>query len=196
MNLKVELDNLAAQELRQDLKEWRAHLKQKVFDALTVLEAQIIENIRSNAGLKVMSGRLLNSIGRSKKVREEGSGVFIGEIGPKGVPYAAIHEFGGTIVPTKAQALTIPTYENTRKDGNPKRSVAELFSKHNAFIANGMIFAKRGKGVGAQIEPMFLLKKSVTIPARPYMQPAIAQTREQIIQNFGLFLAASFKTKE
>lgn len=82
-------------DLRDRLKELRANTKLAVFRALTLLEAEILQNIRSKSGLKVRTGNLLNSIGASKKVTEESDGSVGGQIGPQGVPYAAIHEFGG-----------------------------------------------------------------------------------------------------
>lgn len=174
--------------IRAQLKGYKQKLKEQMFRALTVLEARVVQNIRKDSGLQVRTGKLLNSIGKSKAVYEE-DGVIVGELGPKGVPYAAIHEFGGTITPVKAKALTIPTSENRRADGTAKIPANQL---ENSFIAKGMIFAKFGKGKNAQITPMFILKQSVDIPARPYMRPALAATQEQIMKDFGIFLAASF----
>lgn len=82
-------------ELEAQLKDFNKGLSLQVFRALTLLEAEILQNIRSRSGLRVRSGALLNSIGASKKVFEE-NGAVVGQIGPQGIPYAAIHEFGGT----------------------------------------------------------------------------------------------------
>lgn len=181
-----------AEVLRAQLSTMQNRLKEQVFKALTLLEAQILQNIRKDSGLQVRSGKLLNSIGKSKKVTVTGAGEITGEIGPKGVPYAAIHEFGGTIFPVKAKALTIPTEENRRADGQPKIPVDRL---KDAFIAKGMIFQKIGKGKNAQITPMFILRSSVKIPARPYLAPALAAKKEEILKDFGVFLSMSFRAK-
>jgi phage gpG-like protein len=195
----------ALKALKQQVWEFRTRLKEQMFGALTLLEAAILQNIRSNSGLNVMSGKLLNSIGRSKKIREESQHMLVGEIGPKGVPYAAIHEFGGTIVPRNAQALTIPTPENLRRDGKPKITVQEAMESGDSFIRNDTIFLrmqKMGKGkkkdkvLGLDFKPIFLLRKSADIPARPYLAPAISATQDEILKNFGLFLVASFPKKE
>lgn len=87
-----------ASELEAQMDFYQKNLAGTIFDALTILEAEIIQNIRSKSGLHVRSGTLLNSIGASKRVFLEGPNV-VGEIGPEGVPYAAIQEFGGTTSP-------------------------------------------------------------------------------------------------
>jgi HK97 gp10 family phage protein len=79
----------------------------EMWRAMSILEAAIKQNIRVRSGLKVRTGTLLNSI--QKHVVEKGDTV-TGTIGPENVPYAAIHEFGGTIParriePRNAKAL-------------------------------------------------------------------------------------------
>lgn len=90
-------------ELESRLDDYRKNLSSQIFRALTVLEAEILQNIRSKSGLKVRSGSLLNSIGASKKVYED-NGQVVGEIGPQGIPYAAIHEFGGKTAAHRIEA--------------------------------------------------------------------------------------------
>jgi phage gpG-like protein len=85
--------------LAEDLGNYKKNLKLQVFSALSLLEAEMLQNIRTKSGLKVRSGALLNSIGASKKVTENSDGTISGEIGPQGIPYAAIHEFGGQTKP-------------------------------------------------------------------------------------------------
>lgn len=90
-------------EIESELSSFQKNLKFQVFRALTILEAEILQNLRSRSGLRVRSGTLLNSIGASKKVYEEAGGNVVGEIGSQGVPYAAIHEFGGTTKPHRIE---------------------------------------------------------------------------------------------
>jgi len=66
----------------------------QMYQAMTILEAAIKQNIRVRSGLKVRSGSLLNSI--QKEVLINGNQV-TGKIGPENIPYAAIHEYGGEI---------------------------------------------------------------------------------------------------
>ncbi len=192
MNIKVDSNT---KELMEDLEnsvaQYKKELKLQVFRALSVLETEIKQNIRKNAGLHVRTGALLNSVSSTKKVIDDGKTIS-GEIGTEGVPYAAIHEFGGTIVPTNKQWLTIPSEDNRRPDGLPKMSTKDLMATGKSFIAKNTIFLKEGSGIKA----MFFLKKSVTIPKRPYISTALAAKQEQIMKDFGLFLSMSFGTKE
>lgn len=193
-----------AEQLRERIEAYRKDLEGKVFGALTLVESSILQNLRSNSGLHVRTGALLNSIGASKRVYRDADGNVVGEIGSQGIPYARIHEFGGTIVPKNARALTIPTEENRRPDGLPKYTIDDLKrSGIPIFVAKGTLFAvfqrtRRTKGgmmgVGGmgQITPMFLLRSSVNIPARPYLRPAIAANEKKIIEEFGLFITAAF----
>lgn len=188
MKIKTEVDKDATiDNMLVGLREVKQGLKLQMFRALTILEAAIKDNIRSKSGLKVRTGRLLNSV--KKEIVEEGDTLY-GEVGTEGVPYAGIHEFGGTITPKNAQNLTIPTSRNRRADGSPRMSIRDVFATKKAFIAKGIVFLKKSKD---DIEPMFILKKSVTIPARPYIQPALAAKKEQILKDFGLFLVAAFE---
>jgi HK97 gp10 family phage protein len=99
-----------ADDLRAELQAMRKNLKQQLFRALTLVEAEILQNLRHKSGLRVRTGALLNSIGASKRITEEADGTLTGQIGSQGVPYARIHEFGGTtkphvIVPRNKKAL-------------------------------------------------------------------------------------------
>lgn len=96
MNIKI---NSTAQEtvenLTSELDQYKKGLELQIFRALSLIEAEILQNLRSKSGLKVRSGSLLNSISATKKVYTDDKGYIVGEIGSEGVPYAAIHEFGG-----------------------------------------------------------------------------------------------------
>ncbi len=81
--------------------------------------------------------------------------------GPGEVDYAAIHERGGTIVPKKKKFLTIPFPGGPADTKVPKRAA----DFDNTFVAKGIIF----QSLAHESVPLFILKKSVTIPARPYM---------------------------
>lgn len=176
-------------QLQDQLAGFQKNLGNQVFSALTLLEAEILSQLRGKSGLHVRTGALLNSISRSKKVTLNSDGSVTGEIGPEGIPYAAIQEFGGTIVPKSKQFLAIPTEENRRDDGLPIMTTTELKATGNSFIRNSMIFLAEGK----KITPMFLLRRSVTIPARPYLSTALANTQDQILKDFGVFIQAAFE---
>jgi phage gpG-like protein len=88
-NIKEVVDTLNAGKT-----QIQKNLHVQMFQALSILEAAIKQNIRNRSGLKVRSGSLLNSI--QKDVSSNGNTV-TGRIGPENIPYAAIHEYGGTI---------------------------------------------------------------------------------------------------
>lgn len=175
------------EQLEAQLDAYKKNMRSQVFNALTRLESEILAQIRGKSGLVVRTGALLNSIGASKKVEEVGGNI-VGSIGPEGIPYAAIQEFGGTVVPKNKQFLAIPTSENRRADGLPIMTTTELQNTGKSFVRDGLIYLEEGK----KITPMFILKRSVTIPAHHYLANSIANTQDAIMKDFGLFLAMSF----
>lgn len=83
-----------AEEFEQIAIENRQQMSLAMFRAMSILKAQVQQNLRSESGLNVRSGTLLNSIAfdiQQKALEIEG------RLGPENVPYAAIHEFGGEI---------------------------------------------------------------------------------------------------
>lgn len=80
----------------------------------------------------------------------------------KGVPYAAIQEIGGTITIQKRQWLTIPL-ETRYRDKSPRG-----FDLFFDTIGGKRFLMDRSTGKAA-----YVLVKSVTIRAQPYLTPAI-----------------------
>lgn len=90
--------------------------------------------------------------------------------GADAVRYARIQHEGGTIRPKRAKFLTIPFPGGPADKRVPLR--AADFAHDDTFVAKGIIFrtlSRGGRSGGEQIEPLFILKRSVTLPARPYM---------------------------
>lgn len=104
---------------------------------------------------------------RSGNIEAEGSRVNVSFGGP-GVPYAAIHEEGGVIVPKSAKFLTIPFSSRTR--GARAR---EFDLKYAVDPVWGRVLKFRGASRKGDQQIAFLLRKKSTIPARPYLQPAV-----------------------
>jgi len=73
-------------------EELKKGMKLQMFRAMSILKAQIQDNIRTS--MNVRTGTLLNSI--QSQVLDRGSEI-IGEVGPENVPYAQIQEEGGEI---------------------------------------------------------------------------------------------------
>jgi phage gpG-like protein len=140
-----------------------------------------------------LTGRLLNSVFWAiEKGKQKGMPRMV--IGTRGIPYGAIHEFGGTIDRKNWKYLWVKNWEAPRrfKRLTPK----EFYDKQKR---NPNIFEYRGRtagmvGAGAKVRArksalkgvktsgtnadftvLFFLVKSVTIPKRPYLQPAIRE---------------------
>jgi len=79
-------------------------------------------------------------------------------IGPFGVGYAAIHEFGGDVHPTVTPKMRGWAWGMFRETGDQKYMGIALTTK-------------------AQLD--------IHIPARPYLRPALDENRERVLQQIG-----------
>lgn len=100
---------------------------------------------------------------------------FLGRFGSK-VPYARIHEEGGTIRPKSARVLTIPVTAQAQKAGSPRSFGGDLHFRFSGGRPLGL-FDPVGK-------MQYVAKDSVTIPARPYLEPALKKSEKEIIRIF------------
>lgn len=113
----------------------------------------------------------------------------------KGVPYAAIHEYGGDITPKKAKNLWIKLdYRSPYKRMTPTEFIQIMgFGRvklSRGSIAYAIINSKKGNKIAAEIRgfkkaetkirPLFVLKKRVKMPERPYLRPAAKKAGKQI----------------
>ena len=121
--------------------------------------------------LGVQTGRLRRSIATPPpKVTPTG---VEGEVGTN-VVYAAIHEFGGTIRPKTSQYLAIPA---KGVKGSP-RDFADTFVRESK-TGSGNKVILQGDGSGG-VKLLFTLVDEVTIPARPFLNPALNDNRALI----------------
>lgn len=88
-------------------------------------------------------------------------------------PGAAIQQFGGTIVPKSAKALTIPITAEAQRAGSPRRFPRVLFiPRGKDYLAESV-----GKGKRSKLVVHYLLRASVTVTARPYLGISAATTQ-------------------
>jgi phage gpG-like protein len=90
-------------------------------------------------------------------------------IGPTEI-YMKIHEFGGIIRPRIAKALAIPLTERARKSGGPRE------------FDNLTLLSPTGKNpvlMDPAGEVHFVLVRSVRIPKRPVMRPALQRAKRK-----------------
>lgn len=122
-----------------------------------------VTHARDNHNWKNRTGVLEGGIDIVTYAHEDGKGVE-GVWGVHDVDYALIHELGGTIEPKNAKFLAIPVTETARRAGSPRNM-------------SGLAYAQTAKGQPVLLNSEsgmvhYLLRKSVTIPARPYLRPA------------------------
>lgn len=154
-------------------KSLRELLQLRYVVAQRILE-EAQENVKANFGGGNVSEITLRARGSSARRSGRGGGLLgsghlergsNGAIdvvfGGPGVPYAAIHEYGGVIRPKNSRFLTIPfapQYSGKR---------AREFSLKMGFDPeHGRVL----KTTGGEIA--YLLRERVTIPERPYLKPA------------------------
>jgi phage gpG-like protein len=151
-----------------------------IFRLIHELELYIKEHSYPDSGLHVRTGDLRRSI-RAQPVERTVAGVRGKVIAGQDLPYAQIQEYGGTIVPVKAQYLAIPIGDTLTPAGVPRFGPREAEAAgYKTFIAKNIIF---GTKPGEAATPLFVLKKSVDIPARPFMRPAFDHFKPKIIQD-------------
>jgi phage gpG-like protein len=102
--------------------------------------------------------------------------------------YARIHEQGGVLKPTTKKYLTIPVSVAAAK---MRSNTGDLRTQNLTFRKGpnrGVAFLFRTtKGKNARSELMFVLKRSVRMPPRPFMRPAATNKNNQMamVKAFG-----------
>lgn len=107
--------------------------------------------------------------------------------------YARVHEYGGIIRPTTKKYLTVPvnvTAAKMRKNTKDLRTLNLTFRK-GSNPGHAFLF-RTTKGKNARSELMFVLKRFVRLPARPFLRPAVRN--QQVRGNMGKAFAAGFRT--
>ncbi len=129
-----------------------------------VIERNAKENIRKH--------HLIDTGNLRASVTAEPESNTVVTIGPRNVLYALIHEYGGTIEPVTAKYLAVPLTKEAKKIGSP-RNMGDLT----------IIPGRRQKTfvmLDAAGVAQYVLVKSVRIPARPYMRPALDEHLKEI----------------
>ncbi len=133
------------------------------------------------ASLSVRTGALRRSIRHEVVQTGRYAYTLIGVIG-QGVPYARIHEFGGTIEPKKAKHLAIPLQRGAKTAFGPSAYPGKLtFIKSKA--GNKLLAEVTGRGTRRRIKPVFVLKKQVVVPARLGFRQTFQQEAQVTLVN-------------
>lgn len=149
-------------------------LQLNIWGAKTV--KHILKNLRGKI-LKVGTGHLRRSIAYKDKSKKGVSSVTVGAgvAGRRAPKYAEIHETGLPIItPKKAKALTIPL--------PGVKGVAANYP--DAFLikskaGNTLLVEPKGK---EGIRPLFVLKKSVKMPARRWLSRSRAEMKPELLR--------------
>ena len=94
--------------------------------------------------------------------------------------YAAMQEFGGTVVPKKAKFLAIPANSGAEAVGSPLNYPGKLRAIITGF--SGVMVDEAGT-------VQYVLTKSATIPAHPYLRPAFDEQRKNVFKAVGDYFA-------
>jgi phage gpG-like protein len=153
-----------------------AALRKALSRSLDIVYRRIAANLTGRM-LKVDTGRLRQSIQYSMEIAN-----LRGRIGTN-VEYAAIHEYGGQTRPHKISAV----HAGSLRFVNP------------GFVGP-LRLTKKGKIAKRQTAGSLVFTQSVnhpgsTMPARPYMRPALAESREEIVALMRQGLIAALKAK-
>jgi hypothetical protein len=157
-------------------------LKAKMIPLLMVAQRIIARSAKSNLRSRgKSSGKLARSI-KTPMPRPTLLGV---EAQVKvDSPYGRMVEEGGIIRPRHAKFLTVPL----KKGMAPLRQINETFLIPTS---GGWLAARRA---GGGIEPLYALVTSVTMPARPFLAPALTQNRALITSLIGTGYIAAIRS--
>lgn len=92
-------------------------------------------------------------------------------------PYALIQEFGGHIAPKLAKALAIPIHPSAKKATGPRAFSDLVYIKSKK--GTPLLVRPHGKGTKSW-DLMYVLVGGVTLPARPYLRPALDENYQTI----------------
>ena len=168
----VEID---ARDAKAALDRVPAALQKRLFPVLNRWGLGVVGHIKANK----LDGQVLNHRTRTlsravfHRVEESGEeGTLEVGVDLAKAPYGRVHEYGGTIRPKTAAHLTIPIGRALTASGVARFRARQViaspasFGFASTFARNGIIF---GTNKGAAPSPLFVLKDSVTLKARPYL---------------------------
>jgi hypothetical protein len=144
------------------------------------------------AGLHVRTGALKGSI-EVAGIETSSNTISGSVVAGQRLPYARAQEYGAIIRPTHSRFLAIPIGEALTERGIARFRPRDIVSQGGytgTFFKGNVLFGKRGKGVAV---PLFALKRSVTIPARPFMRPALIKVRPVFEQYLRMAVSESLR---
>ena len=98
------------------------------------------------------------------------------------VPYARIHELGGVIKPVSAKMMAVPLGIEGRRaarDAGGSLRNLDLFLIRSR--SGALLLMRKG---ARKAKALFVLKRSIKMPKRPYIAPASKLARPKILHEF------------
>lgn len=141
---------------------------------IRVVEGNAVVNIEKKLSKKTTGGLAAN---RSVEVKNE-SGKVVGTLTFHS-NHARLHELGGVIKPVSAKFLAIPLTDGARKAQSPRNYPDKLHFAGGG--GGGVLLDSNGAAI-------YALKTAVTMPARPFLRPAIDEHQDEIEQAMGAAL--------
>jgi len=165
---------LAATRIPQSLD---AVMRTQLTQAVSYARARYLSGGTTVDRLAVRTGGVRAAF--QSRVSRQGPIVYgrIGYFSDDAPAWVGVHEYGATIRPRRARYLAIPLTEEARRVGSPRAYPSPLFSARSR-RGNLLLFRREGRA----IVPVYLLRDSVTIPARPALAPTVARFAPQIAQ--------------
>lgn len=167
----------------KELSAWFHALSEEI-QADALVEAGLAGGLPiQNAG-KTKAPKLTRTLSRSihMEVASRTPQYVLVEIGTD-LEYAAIQEFGGVISAKNVQYLTVPLTEQAKATVTARAFPGKLTPVFRKGASRGALVDESGMA-------QFALVKSVTIPAQPYMRPALDEQGDNAAQEVGRVLAA------
>lgn len=172
--------------------------------ARVALEAQAAAVDNVQARLATRTGSLKRSICGTSKVTGDGVEIHLRAGGEgKDLRYAALQEYGGTVVPKNSKFLAIPVGPAKTASGDSRYAsprdvpgLALVQSRKGQYMlvkASDERTGKRGKLKVSAGTVYFILRKSVTVPGQHYLSDALNQVAatvpDQLDQEFARLVA-------
>ncbi len=152
-------------------KRVEAHIQKNLTRAAIIVQRKARANVatggpsgfKSSRGMAGLKGSITYEVSR-----------FRARVGSN-LKYARIHELGGMIRPRSANALAVPLTDEARKSRGP-RYMSDL--QYIPLRGRDPLLARVDENFG--LDPQWVLKREVHMPARPYLRPALRQMKAQL----------------
>jgi phage gpG-like protein len=93
------------------------------------------------------------------------------------LPQAFLHEYGGTVKPTRGKYIAIPLTREAKRAGSPRRFKGELkFRPIRGRVAKGVLYQPAKRKGGKPVDQYLLVTQTV-VPARPFLAPSATALR-------------------